>query len=351
MFRLVLLVVVWTLVVCLPAVAEEPIVLANVRDPGPNRLDEPIATNYSLDRAVRFLDSAALSWQKERKCFTCHTNYAYLYARPLVSSEAPAAKEVRRYAEELVTTRWKEKGPRWDAEVVATAAALAFNDAASGGKLHATTRETLDRMWKVQRADGGWTWLKCDWPPMESDDDYGACLAALGTAVAPENYRASEPAKAGLEKLRAYLAKHPPPTLHHEAMLLWASSYGEPMLSDDQQRDAVKKLRSLQRPDGGWSVATLGNWKRADGSAQTTDSDGYGSGFVLYVLRRAGLPADDAAIRQGIDWLKTHQRESGRWVTRSLRKDGNHFLSHAGTAFAVMALASDGSAVARPLGK
>jgi squalene-hopene/tetraprenyl-beta-curcumene cyclase len=80
------------------------------------------------------------------------------------------------------------------------------------------------------------------------------------------------------------------------------------------------------------------------------DSDGYGTGFVLYVLRRAGAPADDAAIRRGVDWLKTHQRESGRWITRSLRKDGRHFLSHAGTAFAVMALTSSGADAARPTG-
>ncbi len=319
----------------------EPVTLENVRDPGPNRLDEPIAQRHSLGRAVNFLDSAALSWQKQRKCFTCHTNFAYLYARPLVSSDAAAAKEVRRYAEELVTDRWKEKGPRWDAEVVASAAALAFNDAATTGKLHDTTRQALDRMWTIQRADGGWTWLKCDWPPMESDDEYGACLAALAVAVAPESYRQGDAAKAGMEKLRGYFLNHPPPTLHHEAMLLWASSYGESMLTDEQQRNSVEKLRSLQRADGGWSVASLGNWKREDGSPQSTDSDGYGTGFVVYVLGRAGVSAEDAAIRRGIDWLKLNQRESGRWITRSLWKDGQHFLSHAGTAFAVMALKSN----------
>lgn len=332
------LVVIWSLFAVAAARADEPVTLENVRNPGSNRLDEPVAKAHSLDRGVHFLDAAALAWQKERKCFTCHTNLAHLYARPLVSANAPAAKEVRAYAEALVTQRWKEKGPRWDAEVVATAAALAFNDAATTGKLHDATRQALDRMWTLQREDGGWTWLKCNWPPMESDDEYGACLAALAAAVAPENYRETDAAKAGLTKLRAYLAKHPPPTLHHEAMLLWASSYGEPLLTSDQQQECSKKLRALQRDDGGWSISSLGNWKREDGSAQSTASDGYGTGFTVYVLHRAGAAADDQAIRKGVGWLKSNQRESGRWITRSLWRDGNHFLSHAGTAFAIMAL-------------
>ena len=227
----------------------EAVTLENVTNPGPNKLDEPVAKEFSLERAVHFLDSAALTWQKDRQCFTCHTNYAYLYARPAVSAAGPAHAEVRKFAEELVTTRWVDKGPLWDAEVVATAAALAFNDAATTGKLHVQTRQALDRMW------------------------------------------------------------------------------------------------TLQRDDGGWALATLGDRQRADKGTQDTEhSDGYGTGFVVFVLRRAGTPASDARVQKAVAWLKANQRESGRWITRSLNKDNHHFISHAGTAFAVMALkACDGS--------
>jgi squalene-hopene/tetraprenyl-beta-curcumene cyclase len=41
-----------------------------------------------------------------------------------------------------------------------------------------------------------------------------------------------------------------------------------------------------------------------------------------------------------VDWLKSHQRESGRWFTRSLHQDSMHYITHAGTAMAVMALAA-----------
>ena len=36
--------------------------------------------------------------------------------------------------------------------------------------------------------------------------------------------------------------------------------------------------------------------------------------------------------------------ESGRWFTRSLNRDNYHFLTHAGTAFAVMALSETNAA-------
>ena len=318
---------------------EVSVSLATVRDPGPNKIDEPIRKEYSTEQATDFLDSASLHWQKQRKCFTCHTNFAYLYARPSLKTNPAAHVEVRRFAEDLVRQRWRDKGPRWDAEVIATAAALAYNDSATTGKLHETTRIALDRMWTVQRDDGGWDWLKCNWPPMESDDHYGATLAAIATGVAPDEYRQSSAAKVGIENLMSYLRNNPPPTLHHQAMLVWASSYEMELITSTAKESTIKLLLELQRPDGGWATASLGNWERGDGKAQDVEtSDGYGTGFVLFVLRRAGTPMSDTSLQRGVAWLKSHQRESGRWFTRSLYKDNKHYLTHAGSAFAIMAL-------------
>jgi len=104
----------------------------------------------------------------------------------------------------------------------------------------------------------------------------------------------------------------------------------------------VEEFLSLQRPDGGWAFASLGSWSRSDGKPQDTQtSDGYGTGFAVYVLRMAGWPAQHPQIQQAVRWLKTHQRASGRWYTRSARKDSKHYVTHEGTAFAVMALAED----------
>jgi squalene-hopene/tetraprenyl-beta-curcumene cyclase len=322
-------------------VVADELTLENVTAPAANNAEEPLADAFSLAAATRFLDQASLDWTKSRQCFTCHTNFSYLMARPAVSADARAHQEVRSALEQLVEKRWPESGPRWDAEVVMSAAVLSLNDAATTGELHPTTRQALDRMWTLQRDDGGFDWLKCGWPPMESDDDYGAAVALIAAHSAPGDYLNSNDTREHLQKLDEYLQWNPPPTLHHTAMLLWADSYGAKALSQDQRTTAIERLLALQKSTGGWAIATLGDWERADGSPQDTDTcDGYATGFVIYVLRRAGVDAEHAQIQQGLDWLRANQRASGRWYTRSLNKDGKHFISHAGTAFAVLALTS-----------
>src|SRR5262249_61102158 len=87
----------------------------------------------------------------------------------------------------------------------------ASNDAGTRGKLQPITRKALDQMWKRQRDDGSWDWEKCDWPPLEYDDYYGVVFAALGVGLAPEKYAETERAKAGLEKVWAYLMKKASP--------------------------------------------------------------------------------------------------------------------------------------------
>ncbi len=322
--------------------ADEPVTPANFKAPADSRKDEPLAKAFSLGKAVDFLDAASLAWQAKQNCFSCHTNFAYLYARPLVSAKSPAHDRIREELESMVSKRWPDKKPRWDAEVVASAAALAFNDAHTTKQLHPLTKTALDRMWTVQRPDGGWSWFKCNWPPMENDDHYGATLALLAVGVAPGDYAKTETAQKGLAGIRAYLQKNPPQNLHHKAMTLWAATHLDGFLSADEKQAIVKELAATQRPDGGWSAAALGDkdWKRADQLEQDPlTSDGYGTGFVVYVLRRAGVPTNDPGVQEGVAWLKANQRESGRWFARSLNRDNKHYLSHAGTAFAVMALA------------
>ncbi len=318
---------------------DSELTLENVPDPGANSASEPLASTFSMESAIRFLDTASLHWTKNRQCFACHTNFAYLMVRPEVSADSMAHRQLRTALEELVEKRWETDGPRWDAEVVMSAATLVMNDAATKGELQPTTLKALSRMWSVQRSDGGFNWLKCGWPPMESDDDYGIAIAALAIGAAPSSYRQTEEARNGLKLLQSYLEKNAPPTLHHEAMLLWAESYGLNLLTDEQRKHCRERLLALQKSDGGWASATLGDWKRGDDKPQDLEtSDGYATGFVVLVLRKNGVAADAPQIQRGLQWLKSNQRESGRWFSRSLNKDNKHFLSHAGTAFAVLAL-------------
>ncbi len=320
--------------------------------PAPNSATEPLAPVASMARAAAFLDDVALNWTREHECGTCHTNYPYLMARPaLKDADAPAMAEVRRFFEERVA-HWddaeKAAKPRWDAEVVATAAALAINDAATTGRLHPLTRKALDRTWTLQKPAGGFDWLKCGWPPYEHDDYFGAVVAALGAGHAPDGYANSTAGQAGLTRLRAYFATNPPPDLHHATMLLWASARLDGLMTADQRRATIDRLRALQRTDGGWNLPSLGSWKRRDGTNNDPEapSDGYATGLAVFVLRETGVPATDPAIRGGVAWLLSHQRASGRWFTRSVNNDKHHYIAHAGTAFAVLALKACGVTIA-----
>ncbi len=312
-------------------------------NPGRIRADEAVRKEVSIPRARQYLDHAGLGWTTKRKCATCHTNVPYLMAAPDLGPATDAEKTVRKFFEGRVE-KWKrekhERKPHSDADTVAVAAALSFHDAKRTGKLSDVARKALDRIWDTQEADGAWEWIKCEWPPLEHDDYYGATLAAITVGHAPGGYAATEKAKAGLAKLRAYFKKTPAPTLHHEGLLLWAAQKVDGLLTKDEQAAVVKKLRGTQRADGGWSLPGLGDWKGFDGRDNNTKapSDGYATGVVVYVLRQAGVAKDDPAVKKGVAWLKANQRESGRWFTQSLNTDSHHFISNAGTAYAVMAL-------------
>ena len=326
------------------ALLAAPVGAADIPQPAPTKANEPLAKQFSPAKAGEYLDGVGINWTRDRDCITCHTNMPYLTARPLLKGDE--WQEVRTFLEKDVAS-WSAGGkPKGDTYVVATAFALAFNDAQQTGKLHPTTKAALDRMWDVQSKNGAWNWLKCEWPPLEHDDYYGAVLGALAVGTAPGGYAQTEKAQAGLKKLKTYLAKTPPPDLHHTAMLLWASTKLDGLMTADEQAKAVAALKAKQRADGGWSLPSLGEYKRRDKEKTPNDpaaeSDGYGTGFVTFVLLQAGAKPASAEVVSAVKWLKANQRESGRWFTRSLNNDKAHYIANAGTAFCVLALSEAG---------
>lgn len=310
--------------------------------PESTKADEPKRQQWSAAKAGEYLDAVGVNWTRDRQCITCHTNLPYLMARSRLPGSKDGLNEVRRFLDDEVK-HWAEGGKvRGDTYVVATATALVFTDRHGNGELSDSARQALDRMWQRQKPSGEWNWLKCDWPPMEHDDYYGAVLAAIAVGYAPDDYAKSESAQTGLAKLKTYLRENKAPDLHHQAHLLWASQKLDGLLDQGQQQKVIDELLAKQKADGGWSLPSLGHYLRRDKSENDADapSDGYATGLVLVVLHEAGLSKQTPAVQNGIDWLKTNQRESGRWYTRSLNNDKAHYITNAGTAFAALALAS-----------
>ena len=117
------------------------------------------------------------------------------------------------------------------------------------------------------------------------------------------------------------------------------------ILTADDQRAIVDDLLRVQQDDGGWSMASLGSWKRVDNTPLDVRSDGYATGLAAYVLQAARDPRAKAPIARALAWLVKHQDPAtGVWFATSLNKqrdpasDAGRFMDDAATAYAVLAL-------------
>jgi len=359
---------------------------ANSGDPKATatHLDQPerkTANSWDQRAAAAYLDQRAgwwMEWPKaardhETFCVSCHTAVPYALSRPALrhglAEEAPSANERRLLSNVTKRVRlWKEVAPFYtDAdrgayktvesrgtESVLNALILASNDAQSG-RLSNDTRTALDNMWAEQQTAGdkagAWLWLRFANEPWEADDSdfYGATLAAVAAGAAPESYRTRPEIQNQVKMLRAYLnRKCAAQTTINRVALLWASAKLPGLLEPEQQSAIINEVRSKQQADGGWSLSSLvGAWKRADGTPQELRSDGYATGFITFVLQQAGIPREDAQLRQGLVWLVANQNKTeGFWRSYSLNKNEAHhlspgtarFMNDAATAFAVLAL-------------
>lgn len=323
------------------------------------RADDP-AGGFDIERAAQFIDGVAVKWGVKHECVTCHTNGHYLIVPPKIFKDRPAAAEVRSFAETWIDS-WEEDGlPRTEI-VVAPAAFLAINNMQMDGELRPATQKALHEAWKLQSDEGHWSdWLKCNWPPFEQDDHYGVTLMAIAMGMAPDSYTSVEPARTGIRRLLSYLQNSEPEEVHHRAMMLWSSKYHEGLVAPEERRRWIDELLALQKPSGGWASGDLGRWRQRapeTGGYHHLDAefvereyppvmvdpngDGYGTGFVMYALLQAGVPASDAQMQKGLAWLKNNQQADGKWFTNSLRNefDTSNFLTHTGTTFALMVLA------------
>lgn len=337
----------------------KPVTLADVSDELQEiSADEPLAETFSAEAAARYLDQASLSWQKKKKCATCHTNMSYMMARPALGSVLPDSGEVRAFFENYRKVTWKEK-PLNESQgfwTIVLATGLTFNDLQVTGELSDAGRGALDLMWTTQRGDGGWRWPDCNYAPMEIDEHYGVTLAALAAGIAPGNYSETPAAQEGIKKLLTFLKNDPPKSLHHRAMLAWSSIRIPAIASEAERQKTLEELLALQLADGGWSTGGfLTDWEGLleddDPPLKTEISDGYGTGLVIVIARELGVPADDPRIQKGIAWIKSNQRKGGKWFTRSPVVHANNLISNTGSAFVILALQACGELPGSPLGK
>ena len=325
---------------------------------------EPTQSSFSLKRALDYVEGGALAWSKHRKCVSCHTTGTYMMIRPALTpyvGKPPVEmrdffveqfNEVRRLNESQPHALRSGIGPTQMAYI---ARGLAKWDEHVANRLSGETDAALRLMFELQSRDGSWSNDHC-WPPFESSAYHGASVAARAAAVAPgwlDNLQ-DQTLLAALEKMKAYLKETRPPHDYARLLLLWTATRMPGLVDEKRKQELIETIWKHQRPDGGWSMRTFarpeawGDGSRAEklrdeSEFQNPASDGHQTGLAVIVLRDAGVPTRDPRIQRAVQWLLTHQRQSGRWWTRSLNTDKWHFITYSGTCYPLLALARCGA--------
>jgi squalene-hopene/tetraprenyl-beta-curcumene cyclase len=309
-----------------------------------------LCADWNARLAADYLDGREKEWfaWKTAKtpggpCVSCHTGLTYLLVRPALRKELGEAQPTEfetglrealhaRIPLDPVFSAAFAKEPRHEQSlgVESIHAALLLGEEAA-----------LERMWGLQikegKEKGAWNWFHLDLDPWETPDSnfYGAALAAMAVRNASEEHRARHREQIAMltDYLKRAQAGQP---LHNRLMLLRAMPEA---LAD--KRALVEEVFKSQQPDGGWSIESLGPWKRA---SRSSGSDAYATGFATYLLLN-DHNRHEKRLDGALNWLKSHQnREHGFWAATSMNKDYPadsmmaKFMQDAATGFAALAL-------------
>jgi squalene-hopene/tetraprenyl-beta-curcumene cyclase len=348
---------------------------SQVSSGSPATWDPRTAAAYLDEREVWWVEWHGSARDHGTFCISCHTVLPYALARarldPMLHASLPSASETRLANDVLKRVRlWsqtqpyytdKRNGPHKSAQSRGTEAVLdaliqATEDARTG-RLTPDTRAALDDMWAQQEttgdAAGAWAWLDFGLQPWEMKDAqyFGAAMAALAVGTAPEDYRSTPAIREPLQRLRAYLDRnYSAQPLHQRLALLWADTALPGLLPSDRRQSIIDAALHAQNSDGGWSLYALAPSDRRGVWMLRRWSDGYATGFVTFVLQRAGVPLDNPELQRGLAWLEHHQQPGGLWAAYSVneRMDWSspkgRFMSDAATGYAVLALTESSGA-------
>jgi ankyrin repeat protein len=299
------------------------------------------ASRAAVARSLPLLRAASGRMLTDGGCTACHaqplTGLAVHLAHARGWTTESAQGETARLQTVLAAAspqlmQLREGGGLPDALVYMT-----FLLAAEGAMPTRATDGLLHYLAAKQRANGSWAGVGGTRAPMQDGDLSRTALSIRAMTAYATPARAAEYG-GRVRRAAAWLSAQTPVSTEDRVMQLlglhWAG------VDAKTQRARAQALLATQRADGGW--------------AQTPylASDAYATGQGLYALREVGVPASDPAMQRGIAFLLRTQEEDGSWHVKSramkvqpyfdsgFPHGHDQWISHAGTAWATMALAA-----------
>lgn len=327
--------------------------------------DEPKVkfNEKTVQLALKYLDDGALAWTRERNCVACHSTGVYLAERTaLTPLFGPPKSEVR---DEFVATIPTEVPKPTIRDGVKTYPSVIFSvwrtlglaqwDKYVTGKLSAETEKSINDLLLRQSDDGLWSSAnQVEVPYIRTDFELGLeAFRAMNAAPGWLDSITDETVKKRVAKLKQALAAAEPANDFERVQQLQLAAISPELVSKNEIETARAILTKLQKPDGGWSTRsfsptkdwgptiTKDNIEMIDSEPDAADpaSDPFMTAFAIVLLRESGTPVNDSRIQKGIAWLKSNQRESGRWWMKSLYKNTKHYITYISTAQVLRALA------------
>lgn len=289
----------------------------------------------AIDKAMSLLEKQSHNFIRIGGCNSCHAQDLPSAVSGVVRARGFAAPAIPQLPASMLPS--PERIVDLGAISPSSIAWELFDFGMNGVPANAFTDAVVRYITAMQTREGNWSTNEGRRPPMNAGDFQAAALAIYSL----EHY-ARGTQKAGgdnaIAKAVAWLEQATPLTTQDRAFHLLALEWGggSPRLI----KNAAREFAAMQRPDGGWS------------QLPEMSSDAYATGQALYALNTAArMKTKSSVYQKGLNYLLTTQAADGSWhvETRAIWlqpyfESGfpygrDQFISAAGTAWAVMALA------------
>lgn len=291
---------------------------------------------HAIGNALPLLEKQSHNFIRIGGCNSCHSQDLVSVAAAIARDRGiPAPREISQLPQSMMPS--PERIIDLNVVAVAGIAWELFDLGMNKVPETAYTDAAVRFIRAMQTPAGNWSTNETRRPPMASGDFQAAALSIY----AMRHYgRAVDKAStdAAIASAVTWLEAAKPATTQDRAFHLLGLAWGGG--APAAVKSAARALAAMQRADGGWSQLS------------GMRSDSYATGQALYALNTAGqMAVSNPVYRKGVDYLLRTQASDGSWhvETRAIWlqpyfESGfpygrDQFISVAGTAWAVMALA------------